>query len=216
MFRPTSMKGSITSARFANVAFSDGSLLDGWLRRIDKRQPLAVPGATRRYFVTPEEAGQLCLLGAGVAPDRHIVYPALDPETALQELDVVAGRVMRALGMEPLIVTTEEEARAAMSAVDSGGPYPLLVTALDTVGEKEYEEFVAEVDVDVDLGLSTVRALRPPAGDPRALDDFLDWLRVVLADPVIPVSKEDILRRLSAIVPELRHRASALSLDDRM
>ncbi len=216
MFAQVTRASRVTSARFANVAFSDGSLLDGWLRRLDKGQPWAVPGATRRFFVTPQESGQLCLLGAVVAPDRHVVYPSLDPETALQDLEAVALRVMDRLGLTPLVVSTEAEARAAMGGVARGGPYPLLVTALDTMGEKEFEEFVAEGDVDADLGLAAVRALRPPEADTAALSDFTAWLDRVVDDADLPVDKDDILARLAVVVPELEHRGSTLSLDERM
>jgi FlaA1/EpsC-like NDP-sugar epimerase len=205
----------VSSARFANVAFSDGSLLHGWLRRLDKEQPWAVPGGTRRYFVTPAESGQLCLLGAGAVPDRHVVYPALDAG-ALQDLQAVAERVMRALDLQPLLVRSEEEARAAMAAAVRGGPYPLLVTNLDTMGEKEFEEFLAEGDLDVNLGLGSTRALRPPAGEPDAVAELLDWLRFVLEHPAEAVTKEDVLSRLMSVVPELKHRDSGRSLDDRM
>jgi hypothetical protein len=166
--------------------------------------------------VSPEESGQLCLLGAGVAPDRHVVYPDLDATTALQDLQDVAERVMRAVGLEPLLVRSEREAREAMAAAGRGGPYPLLVTALDTDGEKEFEEFVAEGDIDVDVGLRSVRALQPPTGDLRTLTALLQWLGSVLDDPRKPVTKDDVLSRLASAVPELQHRTSGRSLDDRM
>jgi hypothetical protein len=174
-----------------------------------------VPGGTRRYFVTPAESGQLCLLGAGVAPDRHVVYPALDVG-ALQDLQGVAELVMRALGLEPLPVRTEQQALAAMPEALRGGPYPLVVTNLDTVGEKEFEEFLSHGDLDVDLGLRSTRALRPPPGDPDAVAGLLGWLREVLEYPAQPVTKEAVLSRLMSVVPELRHRGSDRSLDERM
>lgn len=99
LFAADGFTGTRTSARFANVAFSDGSLLHAWLQRLAKRQPVAVPRATKRYFVSMKEAGHICLLASICAPDQSILVPRLDPSKDLVELQVVAERLIRRLGL---------------------------------------------------------------------------------------------------------------------
>ena len=105
------------SARFANVAFSDGSLLDGFLKRLQKRQPLAVPRQTRRYFISLVEAGQICLLAAFSAPHRHTLVPRLDPAADLHDLQDVAEAVLRCAGFEPALYHDEAEARTRVPPI---------------------------------------------------------------------------------------------------
>ena len=205
----------VTSARFANVAFSQGSLLDGWLRRLDKRQPWAVPRAARRYFVTPEESGQLCLLAALAIDDRRIAIPALDPEVHLRDLVEVAQEVLRAHGLEPVLCESEEEARGQMRRVEGTGRWPLLVTALDTVGEKDFEEFAAPGDVVRDGGFEHIRTLSTPPAESTQLDEFLIRANGFLESDR-HVAVDDIIAAVQELVPGLRHRRSDKSLDTRM
>jgi len=206
---------AVTSARFANVAFSNGSLLDGWLRRLDKRQPWAAPKATRRYFLTPKESGQLCLLAAATAKDRRIVIPALDPALHLRDLAEVAQEVLRSLGLEPLICQTEDEARSQMQRVGGTGRWPLLITPLDTAGEKEFEEFAAIGDVVHDDGFHHLRTLSTPTPDVARVDQFLVQVRGFLKDGG-DVTSEDITSCIGDFVPGLIHRRSDKALDERM
>lgn len=205
----------VTSARFANVAFSQGSLLEGWLTRLSKGQPWAAPQGTRRYFVTPEESGQLCLLASTVGPAGQLVIPSLDPRTELRDLVEVAHQVMAELGLTPLVVDTEEEARAAMGT-RSPDQWPLLVTALDTAGEKEFEEFASDVDVVSDIGFQHLRAVEPPRAPREDLQDVLAEVRLLLEDADRPTDLDAVRALVARLVPELRHRASTLSLDSRM
>ncbi|HTY72693.1 MAG TPA: polysaccharide biosynthesis protein [Actinomycetes bacterium] len=205
----------VTSARFANVAFSNGSLLDGWLRRLDKRQPWAVPVDTRRYFVTPEEAGQLCCLAASVTTDRRVVIPALDPDRHLRDLVEVAVEVMGALGLEPDFCDTEEQARDHMQRVGGTKRWPLLLTPLDTAGEKAFEEFVGTHDTVHDGEFSELRTLTTTLRDARAVDDFLGRANDFL-DGAAEATAEAIGAALQEFVPELQHRRSDNSLDQRM
>lgn len=206
---------TVTSARFANVAFSNGSLLDGWLRRLDKRQPWAVPAATRRFFVTPEESGQICLLAATVAADRRVIIPALDPEVHLRDLVEVAQEVLRALGFEPLSCETEDEARSLMHGVHDSGRWPLLPTPLDTVGEKEFEEFAATGDVVHDDGFNQLKSLSTPLPEARRLDEFLARTAGFFDDDD-DVTSEGIIGCVRNLVPGLVHRPSDKALDARM
>jgi FlaA1/EpsC-like NDP-sugar epimerase len=205
----------VTSARFANVAFSQGSLLDGWLHRLAKRQPWAVPSGTRRYFVTLEEAGQLCLLAAVLGPAGQVVIPDLDPSTNLRDLVDVAHDVLGAFGLTPDLHDDEESARAAARS-PKPGTWPLLVTPLDTAGEKEFEEFVADGDTVHDTDFSHLRSLEVPRASSADLRTTLAEVEAMLADPTLAVDETDIERLLGRLVPELRHRTSDLSLDARM
>ena len=205
----------VTSARFANVAFSNGSLLDGWLRRLEKRQPWAVPGSARRYFVSPQESGQLCLLAATAAPNRQVLIPDLDPAFHLRDLVEVAEQVLGFLGLEPIHCETEDEARSVMSAVGGSGRWPILITPLDTSGEKGFEEFAGAADVVHDSAFNRLKTLSTPP----APSDQIDRLLARAADLVsgdARFSSDDVIECIRAVVPELAHNRSDKMLDARM
>lgn len=205
----------VTSARFANVAFSQGSLLDGWLRRLAKRQPWAVPAGTKRFFVTLEEAGQLCLLAATAAPARRVIIPDLNPATELCDLVEVAQDVLEVLGLRPDFHDDEDSARRAAQS-PRHGTWPVLITSLDTAGEKEFEEFVATGDVVHDAGFAALKALAVPAANHSTLRSTLAEVEALLANPNLPVDVAAITALITRIVPELDHRESTLTLDARM
>ncbi len=206
----------VTSARFANVAFSAGSLLEGWLFRLEKRQPLAVPRATRRYFLSLPESGQLCLLAAAAAADGTIVVPRLDPGKDLRELQQVARALLERLGLRPWVVEDEEAARRGVEAALGRGEYPLLLTPLDTMGEKAFEEFVGAGEAAHEIGLPHLAGVSYPSGSPPELDAVVGWLAAALQAGGAMPSKTEILVQLGRVLPELQHRASEKSLDDRM
>jgi FlaA1/EpsC-like NDP-sugar epimerase len=207
----------ITTTRFANVAFSDGSLPWGFLQRLEKRQPLAAPGDIRRYLVSPREAGQLCLLAALVCPHRHVLVPRLDPVRDLVTFTAIAEQTLKAFDLEPEWHTTEAAARAALpgSAGKVPGRWPVLVTQSDTSGEKEIEEFIGRDEAAQDIGLGSVAAI---AAGPVDLAAFGEFLRVV--DQVTatgrPPAKGELARTLAAVVPGLQHKESGRSLDSKM
>ena len=215
MILDESLGPEVTSARFANVAFSQGSLLDGWLRRLEKRQAWAVPRETRRYFVTPQESGQLCALAATVGPAGEIVIPHLDPASELRDLVEVAEDVLGALGLRPTYCEEEEEARRAVLAARPG-TWPVLLTPLDTAGEKEFEEFCAPGETVNDCGFAALRSLRPPRAEPAVLRSVLDDVSRWLDDSASPVRDDDASDLIRRLVPELEHRASSRGLDARM
>ncbi|MFC7494574.1 MULTISPECIES: polysaccharide biosynthesis protein [unclassified Nocardioides] len=205
----------VTSARFANVAFSQGSLLDGWLRRMDKGQAWAVPRETRRYFVTLEESGHLCTLAALLGRPGEVVIPDLDPRTQLRDLVEVAEDVLGSMGLRPFFCEEEDDARRA--AVDpKPGTWPVLLTNLDTSGEKEFEEFAGSGDVVADAGFAALRSLRAPRARPELIRSVLSELDGWLDDPTSSVDKDDVADLLRVLVPELEHRGSTRGLDARM
>jgi FlaA1/EpsC-like NDP-sugar epimerase len=205
---------AVTSTRFANVAFSNGSLLQAFLIRIEKRQPLAVPIATRRFFVSHAEAADICLLSAFTAPDAHVLVPTLDPASHLTLLQEVAERVLRTQGYTPRFVGDETEARAAMAEVDATGRWPVLLTPLDTAGEKPYEEFVGEGEQLVDVGMRSLRGIAHRANP--SLDALLEMLADLVDDPRRHVDKARLVELVCAAVPAMRHRETGASLDARM
>lgn len=204
-----------SSARFANVAFSNGSLLQGFLHRLAKQQPLALPRATRRYFVSAEESGQICLLAGLLAPDRRIVIPRLHPETDLVELEWVARRVLGHFGLETSYYDDESSAAAAVGRELKNGRYPVLLTPLDTSGEKAYEEFVGQGETEREIGfrqLTAVDYLEAPAG---SLPPFLAWLESAVAGH-IACTKDEIVEQIRSVVPHLQHVETGKNLDQRM
>jgi len=205
----------VTSARFANVAFSQGSLLDGWLRRLAKRQPWAVPAGAKRFFVTLQEAGQLCLLAATAGPAGRVIIPDLNPATELRDLVEVAQDVLGVLGLSPDFHEDEESARHAAQS-PRPGTWPVLVTRLDTAGEKGYEEFVAPGDVVNDAGFMALKALSVPAADSELLRVTLGEVEALLTNPNRPVDVAAITALIARVVPELDHKESTLTLDSRM
>lgn len=215
IFSRTGGRMTVSSARFANVAFSDGSLLDGWLRRLEKHQALAAPRATKRFFLSVHESGQLCLLAAVCGPDHHVVVPKLDPANHLVELEGIARSLLERLGFQVVTVDDEERARAAMGSTATGS-YPLLLTPLDTSGEKPYEEFVGHGESAIEMGLPNLLAVPYRAGDARAIARLIDWLGQCIngSDPI--PDKEALVAATGAVVSELRYKSSDRQLDQRM
>lgn len=210
-------RGRTTSARFANVAFSDGSLLQGWLNRIAKRQPIAVPRETRRFFVSIAEAGELCMLAAFCQDDRRILVPRLIPDNDLRFLDEVARAFIVACGLEPAIYTEEGAAIRAVEADVARGRYPLLLTPLDTSGEKPYEEFVGEGEKAHESGFSALHGVEYlPLRDERELSAFMDYVRGALANPRLPLSKAQLVAAVGAVLPEFSHVETHRKLDERV
>jgi FlaA1/EpsC-like NDP-sugar epimerase len=204
------------SARFANVAFSDGSLLDGFLKRLQKQQPLAVPRQTRRYFISLAEAGQICLLAAFCAPHRHTVVPRLDPSNDLHDLEDVAAAVLRRAGFVPAIYHDEVEARTRVPADMDAGRYPLLLAPLDTSGEKPYEEFLGEDETAIEIGMRELRAIPYVPAPKGSVAALIGELERYVANPGLPVDKSTIVKRLAAAVPQFHHVETGKTLDHRM
>ena len=205
---------STTSARFANVAFSNGSLLHGFLQRLRRRQPFAVPRETRRYFISHREAGELCMLAAFRIPDEHVAFPKLDPETNLQTLESVAVRVLEAFNLQPEFVDDEGKARREVETLAKCGRWPVLVTPLDTSGEKSFEEFVGYGETAVDVGLGAIAALRHRPT--RARDNGLfERLTALVNDPNEAIGKADIIELLKGVMANFSHVETNRNLDQR-
>lgn len=205
-----------TSARFANVAFSAGSLLASWGERIRKRQPMSVPVDTRRYFVTLEESAHICLLGAAAAPDRHLVAPHFDAQRDLHELAPIAEAFARSVGYRPAWYDSEPEARAALERDAARGAWPVLRTVRDTDGEKPEEVFAGAGERAVDIGLSELRGIAQHGCDAATLRDVLDQLSRWVGDARVAVDKPAIAACIRRVVRDFAPVAGGGSLDARM
>jgi FlaA1/EpsC-like NDP-sugar epimerase len=139
-----SEKIKISTARFANVAFSDGSLLHSFNQRIQKRQPIVAPNDVKRYFVIPKESGELCLMSTIFGENRDIFFPKFSESLHLITFSEIAIRYLKAIGFEPYLCKTEDEAREMAQTIPEKGLWPCLFTASDTTGEKDFEEFFTE------------------------------------------------------------------------
>lgn len=213
------LPGIKTSARFANVAFSNGSLLQGFENRLARVEPLAAPRDTRRYFVSLRESGELCVLAAALAPDRTIVIPRLDPEKHLVPLQAIAEGFLRHHGFEPAQYADEREACAAARTDAENGRWPLLLTALDTSGEKPYEEFMTQHERAREIGLSNLHAVDYLAAERQAIEAMLRETEALLGDASADGLSKDRLKAVIAMVEPgflATHKDAAANLDQRL
>jgi len=208
-------EGQVTSARFANVAFSDGGLLHAFLNRLRKRQPLAAPKDTRRYFVSLEEAAQICLLAALLAKPRTIVVPRLNPAEDLQHLDKIAIKVLEYFGLTPVIYEDEDKAREAVSDDLGHSQYPLLLTPLNTSGEKPYEEFIGEGETAADIGFKSLDGVAYKGPKAGSLTALYDEIESILAGK-IRMDKDTTIAKIAQVIPEFHHIETGKNLDQRM
>lgn len=212
--------GTINTARFANVAFSNGSLPQAWQYRLERSEPLACPKDIRRYFVSLEESGHICALASLFAPDRTVAIPDLDPLEHLRPLQEIAEAFLRHCGFEPALYDNEEEAKAAMARDRSKGYWPLLLTPADTGGEKPYEEFVGDGETAIDIGLSALRAVRwAGLRHGGSISELIERMGPVISGtPGAPTPDKEFLKSMiGSIEPGFltAHRDSALNLDQR-
>lgn len=201
-----------TSARFANVAFSAGSLLEGFEQRLSKGQALAAPSDVKRYFISHEEAGQLCLLSCFLGATREVFFPKMTPEDDLMSCSDIAIQFLRHNGLEPLMCDSEEEARSMAKA--PAGCWPCWFTRSDTTGEKAFEEFCRASDSIDATRFSQAAVAREAAPDAKVVDTFLAEIARLRAQPVW--DKAEVVRVIRAAVPELQHVELERSLDQKM
>ena len=203
----------IKTARFANVAFSNGSLPIGWLNRIAKKQPLSCPLGIRRFFVSPIESGELCLAASVLAESGDIVYPKLDPEKDMIPFDAVVKDMLNDMGLGCKVCKTTDEAKSAMSDASKG--YPCEFFGSDTDGEKTFEEFYTDSDVKDEakfINLGVVKnAKRRPVGEVEAI-----FAKLYEVFEKKGASKEDVVEVLKEYLPNFNHVSKGKSLDGRM
>lgn len=201
-----------TTARFANVAFSAGSLLDGFNNRLKKRQPLSAPVDVYRYFISHEEAGQLCMMSAFLGNEREVYFPRVQSGENLRSFAKLALLFLEENGYEALLCKSEREAIEATGKFP--GKWPCYFSKSDTTGEKTVEEFHRDTDViDVDTYRS-VGVVREPPADRTAITDFLERVQQIRRSGVW--SKSEVISALRAAVPELQHHELERDLDQKM
>ncbi len=206
----------ITTARFANVAFSNGSLLQGFLNRLELRQPWSCPLDIRRFFVSPQEAGELCLIASVLGNSGEIFFPKLDPEKDMISFDAIAYDLMKYLNMEVDVCNSEIEAREKAKYLDEKTTkYPVYFFNTDTSGEKTYEEFFTDSEVIVNdrfenLGVIT----NTPRRDQGEIDEIFSRLGRIFETSNI--TKADIVYVLKSLLPGFDHIEKGRGLDSKM
>jgi len=204
----------VKTARFANVAFSNGSLPAGFLARIQKLQPLSAPSDVRRYFVSPEESGQICLLSCILGENRAIFFPKLE-EAQMMTFDGIARELLKVQGYEALECTSDEEAIDKAQELKNGSrQYPVHFSVSDTSGEKAYEEFVTDeetADYDRFTSLGVITGKKIP--DKAAVLKLFEKLDVAFADGT---TKEEVVRIMKEYLPNFEHIETGKSLDSKM
>lgn len=204
----------ISTARFANVAFSDGSLLHGFNKRIEKKQPLVAPNDIKRYFVTPKESGELCLMSCIFGENRDIFFPKLNENLHLITFAEIAERYLKEIGYKPFICKDEDEARNSMNRIKIG-EWPCLFGESDTTGEKDFEEFFTaneELDLDKFENLGIIKNKFSQE------DDKIGFFEKEIATMKRNKSwnKKDLVSLFQEIIPEFGHKETGKYLDSKM
>lgn len=205
----------VSMARFANVAFSDGSLLHGFDQRIKKSQPIVAPNDIKRYFVTPKESGELCLMSCVFGENRDIFFPKLSENLHLITFSEIAVKYLQNLGYEPYVCKDEEEAREFLQKNPNSKKYPCLFTSSDTTGEKDFEEFFTKDEV---LDMARFESVGVIKNELDFDEDLLNSFETTIKEykQKLSWSKEDILKELFKLIPDFAHKETGKYLDGKM
>lgn len=210
-----SLQMSISTARFANVAFSDGSLLHGFNQRIQKRQPIVAPNDIKRYFVTPQESGELCLMSCIFGENRDIFFPKLSESLHLITFAEIAVKYLQGLGYEPYICKSEDEARGLAYTLPNEGKWPCLFTASDTTGEKDFEEFFTDKETLDMQRFESIGVIKNEANfDDSKLNMFS--VKIQKMKDTKKWSKEQIVELFFEMIPDFGHKETGKYLDGKM
>ncbi|HHF2884622.1 UDP-N-acetylglucosamine 4,6-dehydratase [Vibrio diabolicus] len=206
---------TISTARFANVAFSDGSLLHGFNQRIQKRQPIVAPNDIKRYFVTPQESGELCLMSCIFGENRDIFFPKLSEALHLISFADIAVKYLEQLGYKPHLCETEEEARQLAHTLPEQGKWPCLFTTSDTTGEKDFEEFFTDKE---ELDMSRFENLGIIKNDPLYKQELLTLFENSISEMKGEQAwtKEQIVELFFTMIPDFGHKETGKYLDSKM
>lgn len=206
---------SISTARFANVAFSDGSLLHGFNQRLAKGQPISAPNDVRRYFVTPQESGELCLSSCILGESREIFFPKLSEALHLTRFSDIAVRYLESHGYTPYECSTEDEARERATELIMKRKWPVYFFASDTTGEKDFEEFyTGDEDIDWTRFESIGVIKNPDDYDKSKLQHFLNEVERIRSQGLW--DKSGIVDLFNSVIPEFQHKETGKYLDARM
>ena len=210
-----SQKITISTARFANVAFSDGSLLHGFNQRIQKRQPIVAPNDIKRYFVTPKESGELCLMSCIFGENRDVFFPKLNQDLHLITFADIAVKYLNELGYEPYLCTSEDEARQMMATQPEQGKWPCLFTHSDTTGEKDFEEFFTDKEV---LDMNRFENFGIIKNDGNFSTDKIDLFSTAISElkNAKKWNKEQLVDLFFKMIPDFGHKETGKYLDSKM
>ena len=209
----------VTTARFANVAFSNGSLPDGWIHRLQKRQPLAAPSDVKRYFVSPEESGQICMLACILGRPGEVFFPKLG-EDQMQTFSAICDDFVKAQGFEKRECVSDVEAKKFASelstvAEPAEAKYPVAYFKSDTTGEKAYEEFFVpgeKVDMNRFSALGVVE--QTTRHDMAEVNTFFNTLEAIFAKD--DFTKAEVVDAIKQFLPNFQHEEMGKNLDQKM
>lgn len=210
-----SNKITISTARFANVAFSDGSLLHGFNQRIQKRQPIVAPNDIKRYFVTPKESGELCLMSCIFGENRDVFFPKLNQDLHLITFADIAVKYLAELGYQPYLCASEEEARQMMETLPKQGKWPCLFTSSDTTGEKDFEEFFTDKEV---LDMNRFENFGIIKNEGNFSTDKIDLFTNTISElkKSKKWNKEQLVDLFFKMIPDFGHKETGKYLDSKM
>lgn len=207
-------KFKVTTARFANVAFSNGSLPDGWLHRIQKRQPLAAPNDVKRYFVSPEESGQICMLACILGKGGEIFFPKLGKNQMLT-FSSICDDFIKSEGFIKKEFTDEAEAKLYADQMgNDNNTYPVVYFKSDTTGEKSFEEFFVSGERTNMVRFKALGVVEASTHRPMSeIDFFLKKLEALFSSDF---TKEDVVKAIKEFLPNFEHEEKGKNLDQKM
>ena len=205
----------ISTARFANVAFSDGSLLHGFNQRLEKLQPIAAPNDIRRYFVTPQESGELCLMSCIFGENGDIFFPKLSEKLHLITFADIACKYLVQRGYQPVLCDNEQQAREQVQQLSAKQQWPCVFSSSDTTGEKDFEEFFTE---DETLDMQRFEQLGIIKNSPMLQADVLQQFeqRIAQLKQAKQWTKADLVSLFHQMLPQFGHKETGRYLDSKM
>jgi FlaA1/EpsC-like NDP-sugar epimerase len=206
---------TISTARFANVAFSDGSLLHGFNKRIEKKQPIVAPNDIKRYFVIPKESGELCLMSCIFGENRDIFFPKLSENLHLITFAEIAVKYLAEIGYEPYLCKDEQQARELVDTLPQEGKWPCLFTSSDTTGEKDFEEFFTDNET---LDMERFENLGVIKNELNVEDDKLNVFEAKINElkSARKWDKQEIVDLFFTMIPDFGHKETGKYLDSKM
>lgn len=206
---------TISTARFANVAFSDGSLLHGFKKRIEKKQPIVAPNDIKRYFVIPKESGELCLMSCIFGENRDIFFPKLSENLHLITFAEIAVKYLEEIGYKPYLCKDEDEARTLIETLPQEGKWPCLFTSSDTTGEKDFEEFFTNKET---LDMDRFENLGVIKNELNIEEDKLNLFETKINElkTARKWNKEEIVNLFFTMIPDFGHKETGKYLDSKM
>lgn len=210
-----STRFKVTTARFANVAFSNGSLPDGWLNRVRRKQPLAAPSDVKRYFVSLDESGQICMLACILGKSGEIFFPKLGEDQMLT-FSSICDDYVKAIGCEKVECATDELAKEMATEMSyDTDKYPVVYFKSDTTGEKAFEEFYVpgeKIDMVRFEGIGVIEeSEHRPMAD---VEVFFHEMETIFANP--DFTKEQVVESIKRFIPNFEHEEKGKNLDQKM